>query len=312
MTIRFSVAVPAYNCAAYIGATLDGILAQRYPPDEVIVVDDGSTDATPQILQHYRDRVSVFRVKNGGPGAARKLAVESCQNNWIAMCDSDDIWDTNHLERFVKMIALCPFANILSTNFLSFGPTANRDQDHFKSAGSTWLIRHGNTLTKECIELRDPYRAFLEFNPIYPSGLAITRKIYDSSGGIKRKYSRWTGEDSEFARRLIANPAANVLLDLEISWHYRRHGANFSETQWKNIHAKARILKEHLIHKVVPANLVHDTERWATKTQGQAFDIAFWTGHYAAAVELYRELPAPERSPKRILRHCLSWVRARS
>ncbi len=73
----FSVIIPAYNRAALIGRTLDSVLAQPGEPAEVIVVDDGSTDGTPAVVERYGARVTLLRQANRGPGAARNLALRA-------------------------------------------------------------------------------------------------------------------------------------------------------------------------------------------------------------------------------------------
>jgi glycosyltransferase involved in cell wall biosynthesis len=83
----------AYNTAPYIGAAIDSLLAQTLPNWELIVVDDGSTDSTPDVLKQYVDpRIRTIRCdRNRGRSIARNLAVEQARGRYIAICDSDDI-----------------------------------------------------------------------------------------------------------------------------------------------------------------------------------------------------------------------------
>ena len=68
---RFSVIIPTYNRANTIGEALESVLAQYRQEFEIIVVDDGSTDETPKVLQSYSDRIRYFKQRNSGPAAAR-------------------------------------------------------------------------------------------------------------------------------------------------------------------------------------------------------------------------------------------------
>src|SRR5438128_2157669 len=90
-----SVIIPTYDCATYLPASLDSILAQRAPADdvtvEVVVVDDGSTDETPSVLATYGDRVRVVRGAHGGYAAARNLGLAHARGTWIAFHDADDV-----------------------------------------------------------------------------------------------------------------------------------------------------------------------------------------------------------------------------
>lgn len=92
----FSVLIPTFNRARLIGATLESVLAQTFEDWELIVVDDGSTDETLEIVESYRarfgDRLRVLQQPNSGPGAARNLGIESARGRYIAFLDSDDLW----------------------------------------------------------------------------------------------------------------------------------------------------------------------------------------------------------------------------
>ncbi|MCP4143958.1 MAG: glycosyltransferase, partial [bacterium] len=74
--MNISVVIPAWNCANWISATLDSVLSQENASFEVIVVDDGSTDNTPEILQQYQDKIKVIRIENsGGPSQPRNVGI---------------------------------------------------------------------------------------------------------------------------------------------------------------------------------------------------------------------------------------------
>lgn len=87
-----SVIVPTYNRASAIGAAIDSVLSQVPPPDEVIVVDDGSTDDTWTVLAGYGERIRAIRRENGGAAAARNTGLAVATGDWVAFLDSDDLW----------------------------------------------------------------------------------------------------------------------------------------------------------------------------------------------------------------------------
>ena len=93
-----SVIIPNYNRADLIGETLDNVLAQTRAPDEVIVVDDGSTDNSVAIIERYGKRVTLIRQANAGPGAARNRGLAAARGELIQFMDSDDLWSLNKLE----------------------------------------------------------------------------------------------------------------------------------------------------------------------------------------------------------------------
>jgi len=103
---RVSVVVPVRNVERYIGEALDSILRQSIAPGEVIVVDDGSTDATPTVLERYSGELRVLRQENAGVAAALNHGIAAVQGTLVAFLDADDVWLPNALAcRLVRMDA---------------------------------------------------------------------------------------------------------------------------------------------------------------------------------------------------------------
>lgn len=102
-----SVIIPAYNAATLIDRTLRSVLAQTYCHLEVLVVDDGSTDQTPEIVATFAqqdDRVRSLYQANAGVAAARNLAIAHAKGEFIAPIDADDVWYPENIERQVQCI----------------------------------------------------------------------------------------------------------------------------------------------------------------------------------------------------------------
>ncbi len=96
--MKITAAVPAYNCAATIRETLDSILRQTIAPDEILVVNDGSTDDTREILNNYGSQIVVIHQENSGVAAARNLLFTKASGDLIAFLDSDDLWHPDYLK----------------------------------------------------------------------------------------------------------------------------------------------------------------------------------------------------------------------
>ena len=101
--MKVTAAITTYNRAAFLPGALESVFAQTRIPDEVLVVDDGSDDDTPEVLASYGDRIRVVRQENSGRSAARNRAVEEARSGLLSFLDSDDVWLPDKLERQVPV-----------------------------------------------------------------------------------------------------------------------------------------------------------------------------------------------------------------
>lgn len=113
-----SVIVPVFNMDRYVAETLDSVLTQTFRDFEVIVVDDGSTDATPEILKGYGSRIRVIRRTNGGCPAALNTGLREAQGMWIAWVSADDLWEPTKLERQIEVIDRKPGVGMVYTDYV--------------------------------------------------------------------------------------------------------------------------------------------------------------------------------------------------
>lgn len=97
MAMTFSVILPTYNRGATLIPALESVLTQTRPADQVIVIDDGSTEDPTPILAPYMDRIDFIRQDNGGVAHARNSAARQATGDWLTFQDSDDLWDPDHL-----------------------------------------------------------------------------------------------------------------------------------------------------------------------------------------------------------------------
>ncbi|MEQ1661849.1 MAG: glycosyltransferase family 2 protein [Thiobacillus sp.] len=298
MSLAFSVAIPAYNSAAFIGETLEAILGQSHPAADIVVVDDGSTDNTCAIVEQFGDAIKLIRTANSGCGIARKTAIEHCTSEWIATCDSDDLWQPNHLGRRAALIKRFPEATFTFSDCHAFGPGASPDYRLLNEAPTGWLAEFTHPADSEFVLFKNAYLAFLAFNPAYVSGWVFRASTYRNTGGINPAFSRVKAEDTEFSRRFLLHPEAIVAGDLHPTWSYRRHANNTSLIQWRNIQGKARILEHHLASGLIPPALIQAVVHEIRNTYLNAFNIAFWEGYYCDARALLANIPLSQRSPK--------------
>jgi glycosyltransferase involved in cell wall biosynthesis len=102
---RISVVLPVYNRAAYVGEAIASVFAQTLLPSELIVVDDGSTDTSVEVVERFaRPGLNVLRQENAGIGAARNRGLSSATGDLIGFIDSDDVWEPDKLELQVQAL----------------------------------------------------------------------------------------------------------------------------------------------------------------------------------------------------------------
>ena len=117
--MKFSVIIPAYNAEQYIATAIESCLSQTYPPHEIIVVDDGSTDGTARIADSFPAPVRVIRLeKSTGPSIARNRGVQVSTGDWLAFLDADDWFLPEKLDRQRRCALEHEDAILIYTGFL--------------------------------------------------------------------------------------------------------------------------------------------------------------------------------------------------
>jgi len=102
---KVSVIIPTYNSANYLPEAIESVLAQTYKDFEIIVINDGSTDNTKEIVAPYLDRIIYSEVPNGGPAKARNRAIRESSGEYVAFLDADDIWYPDKLDRQITVLS---------------------------------------------------------------------------------------------------------------------------------------------------------------------------------------------------------------
>ena len=113
MMVRISVIIPAYNAEKTIKETIESVLKQTFADWELIIINDGSTDSTLDIVNGFQDgRIQVFSYPNSGASASRNKGFSHSQGEYIALLDADDLWSTDKLEAQLAALETNPQASI--------------------------------------------------------------------------------------------------------------------------------------------------------------------------------------------------------
>lgn len=190
-----SVVIPAYNRAHSVCRSVESVLRQTYRPLEVIVVDDGSTDNTLEVIGVFGDLIKVVRQPNAGPSAARNTGVTHAKGEIIAFLDSDDTWKPEKLERQVRlMIAAGPRVPCCVCNAETIAG-GRRGQNSFEIAGVVSGLAEGYWLNPaDLIASR-----FLLFNQV----VAIWRAAFEKTGGFNEAMKILEDHDLAFRLSLL-------------------------------------------------------------------------------------------------------------
>ncbi len=209
MTQLVSVIIPCFNASRFIADAIASVLDQTYPRVEIIVVNDGSSDGSRELLRQLEPLVTVIDQTNSGRSAARNRGLDSSAGELVLFLDADDILERNHIATLVESlegrgsdIAYCK-----AKNFLSYQP----DKD---------LTYH-----YRCFEGRESVR-IIERNFIYIH-TAVVRKAILVSTGVRFTVGREYGEDWEFWSRLILHGAKVTFVD-KVFARIRVHSGNTS------------------------------------------------------------------------------------
>jgi glycosyltransferase involved in cell wall biosynthesis len=115
-----SVIIQTYNCSKYISNSIESVLAQTHPPNEILIVDDGSTDDTRAVVSAFSDpRIRyILAARNEGCAAARNKGIELAAGGYLAFLDADDLWRPTMLEKQVAVMrhnqeVVCSFTNFV-------------------------------------------------------------------------------------------------------------------------------------------------------------------------------------------------------
>lgn len=295
-----SVIVPVYNRAALLPATLDAILGQTLAPMEVIVIDDGSTDATPAVLRSYMPRIRVLRVPNGGDLAARNAGISMASGRLLAFCDSDDLWRPDYLATMYRMWAEEPSLRCAFGDFVVVRDGV-WDTEH-KFAGAPQGFWQGLRSLGPGMSVFDaPVQArLLDFQPFFPSCLVADRRFMLSVGGWDESVGRRVGSDFATALRLTEHAPIGVMHKALVG--IRKHSGNFSaDVQAMNL-GDAWIL-DHVLATRPAARAHEDAFRAsAARRRREALDTAFARGDFSAVQHIAALLPPQMQSSQQRLK----------
>ena len=251
-----SVVIPAYNAAWCVGKAIDSVLAQTFREFELLVVDDGSTDGTFDILSTYGRAVRIIRQPNGGLPSARNAGIRESRGEFVAFLDADDWWMPGKLARQVDLLRAEPAVGFVSA--------ASRVEDPDGQLLNVWT----------CTTCLSPFlpRLFGANGDVAGSGSAVVvrRRLFDEIGGFDE--SLRSLEDVDMWMRLAAI-AGYACIDEPLAVILKRPG---SMSRNLAVMREASVRVMHKNRHLLPAAL--QGAYWRKCMAGVHGDFAKW--HY--------------------------------
>lgn len=197
-----SVIIPVYNSQRFLAEAVASVRAQNYAPLEIIIVDDGSTDGTAEVVRGLGDDICYVYQANAGPAAARNRGLGLAQGEFIAFQDADDVWAGNKLA--------------LQMNLLEQRPTVQAVLGY-----AQWVYTADDgTLIPLAGDLAEPRLISVL------QGALFRRAVFDQVGLLDEQLRR--GEDTDWYLRAFEQ-GMQVFTHQDVVLYYRRHGANLTK-----------------------------------------------------------------------------------
>ena len=228
---KVSVVIPTYERIETLPRSLDSVINQTFSDWELIVVDDGSTDGTDEMILRDYPAVRLHRQENAGVSFARNAGVALTAGEWIAFLDSDDAWLPEKLERQLSALANEPELRLSHTDeiWIRNGKRVNQPKEYAKSGGAI-------------------YRRCLPLCCICPSSVLFRRDLFDEIGGFDEILP--VCEDYDLWLRITAREPVHYL-DEALVRKYGGHEDQLSTTVWGldryRIRALEKILSEEIL-----------------------------------------------------------------
>ncbi|TCV87599.1 MULTISPECIES: glycosyltransferase family 2 protein [Methylomonas] len=271
-----SIIMPCYNAQTYLEKAIESVFEQSYPNVELIVVDDGSSDQSFQILtrcQEKHPKLVVFKQENLGPFPARNLGLANSKGEFIAFLDADDYWAPEFIEKLLK--------NLLAKN---------ADLTYCGWQNIVEGGENGPAYVPPAYEKGDIFQSFLSSCPWPIHAALIRRSIVDKAEGFSLRC--FSAMDYDFWIRISAI-TQNIAIVPEVLAFYRWHNhGQISSIKWRQVLDAWQVRKDFVLQN--PKLISHLSKEKITElVDGYVFTqaySAFWKRDLVSAQHLFRKI----------------------
>lgn len=213
-----SAAIITHNRAQFLEDAITSVLDQSFRDIELIVVDDGSTDDTPAVVEPYLDRIRYVRQKHSGKAAARNAAVSLAHGDFFAFCDSDDVWYRHRIARQMAAFRRNPHVGMVHGHVTVIDEAGREIPDRTASAREIFGAAHRNGAT---------YASYALDCKCLSSTILVRRNVFDVVGPYDPELAI---EDYDFYLRLLLDFDV-LFLDGPPLAMYRAHDAKTGDLE---------------------------------------------------------------------------------
>ena len=219
--MKISAIIPAYNSQAYILDAINSIQQQTYPVDEIIVIDDGSTDKTQEIVSQHPYPVRYIKQQNQGPSSARNKGIELAQGDWIAFLDADDQWTKDKIEKQLNTLSRYPELHLIAGDMQEI-------DTHNNIITQSVLSKHGFLKKFQLLQGQPIQNALIELlnKNFIPTGTVLIRRSTLVEIGMFNTAIRF-GEDLELWSKVAMQYPISCIPDILML--RRLHDSNASK-----------------------------------------------------------------------------------
>ena len=218
MTAEISVVIPAYNVASHIGEAIDSVLAQGYPQLEIIVVDDGSTDGTAEVVAARFPQVRLTRKANGGAATARNAGMRAARGEFVAFLDADDVWLAGKLKAQIDYLEARPEVGLVCSGFSHW--LADETGSFPDPATQYDNVVHSGEIDLDCSGW--VYHKLLLHNFVWTTTVVMRRALIDRIGEFDEALR--LGQDYDYFLRAARETEIHRLSGVMAL--YRHHGGS--------------------------------------------------------------------------------------
>ncbi|MEM8675885.1 MAG: glycosyltransferase family A protein [Cyanobacteria bacterium P01_G01_bin.67] len=285
--VKVSVIIPAYNGDRYLAAAIDSVLEQNFQNYEIIVVDDGSTDNTPQIAQQYGNAIQYLSQVNQGVAASRNLGLATARGEYIAFLDQDDVFLPHKLSSQVDLLERDPNLGMVNS-----GWQITNEQGELQAAVEPWKQIPDLTAVNIII-----------WKPVFLGAILLRHSWLDRVAGFDTTLEQTPDVDLVMRLAMIGCPAAWIE---QTTVQYRQHEANAS----KNTLLQTQELNQITASFFAQSDLPSELKVLESESRYQSLVWSAWRLHQTGYLSemsnyLYESQAYSQKYPTEIV---LSWI----